>query len=571
MKQTPNLDRRSFLKGAAATAAGAAALGLAGCAGQTTETPGATAADAAETQPANTGEQTNWDFETEVLVVGFGGAGSVAAVTAHEAGAEVLILEKAAHSGGGNSSVSGANICTILDVDKAVEYMSEGCQGTTPESVLRAWAEEGATTLEWLDERDIGYTDRESSVGFKGLPHGDDEIARTIILSDPDDKNHAGGNYFIEWARQYMDDNGIEVKFDMRATDLVQDPITKEVLGVKAQNGDAEVAIRATKGVVLATGGFEANEEMVANYVRPCPLKPTGWPLNTGDGHKMAQAIGADFWHMSNVAGSGYVFDEPDSIVGRTSFKNWVPNSAFIFVNRNGERFQCEHPSTYWSHISTLSYAFHDETRSQPTTAYRDIPFYVVFDETLRSAGCLFPDTGKLAGLPLVPADLGGQQHTWSEDNLEEVEMGWILKADTLEELAEAINAHAADDRFAMTGESLAETVARYNGFCEAGADDDFGRPAAIGEKQNLIALNNPPYYAMRFMPCIISTCGGPAKNEKGQILDVKGQVIPRLYGAGVISHVAGFTYPFSGLNWSEVFNGGRIAGRNAAAESSVS
>ena len=550
-----DLNRRSFIKGAAMATVAAAAASLAGCA---SESEG-------EAALASTGQQ--WDAETEVLVLGFGGAGAVSAVTAHEAGADVLILEKAPHSGGGVSSVAGANTCAVIDADKAFEYVKAACQGTTPDEVLRAWADEGATLADWLDEHEIGYEDRGDAVGFTTLSGGDEEIATTLTLSDPDDKTNAGGHYFMQWATDYMNDNGIEIRFDTRATDFIQDPETKAVIGVKALSGGQEIAVRAKKGVVLATGGFEANTEMMANYVRPWPIKPAGWPLNTGDGIKMAQAIGADLWHMSNVTGSGYVFDEPDHVVGRTNFKNYVKNGAFLFVNRNGERFQCEHPSTYWSHLSTLAYDRFDETRKQPTTDYRDIPFYVVFDETLRTAGSLFPDTGKVSGLPLVPADLGGQDHQWSEDNLEEIEMGWILKADTLEELAEAMNADATQYGYAMTGEALAATVERFNGFCETGVDEDFGRPAATGDTQNLIALTNPPFYAMRFMPSMCSTCGGPVKNEKGQILNVKGEVIPRLYGAGVVSHAAGFTYPFSGFNWSEVFNGGRIAGRGAAAE----
>lgn len=558
MNVSTNLNRRSFIKGAALAGVAAAATGLAAC---STDDESLAATGASEMA---------WDSETDVLVVGFGGAGAVSAVTAFEEGSAVMILEKAPHTGGGVSGVSGANTCGVLDADKAFEYVKAACQGSTPDEVLRAWADEGATLADWLDEHGIGYEDRGDAVGFSTLAAGDEDIARTLSLTDPDDKANAGGHYFIQWATQFMEDNGIEIRFDTQATDLVQDPATKAILGVKALSSGREVAIRAKKAVILATGGFEANSEMMANYVRPWPVKPGGWPFNTGDGIKMAQAVGADLWHMANVCGSGYVFDEPDHIIGRTNFKNYVQNGAFLFVNRHGERFQCEHPATYWSHLSTLAYDRFDESRKQATTGYRDIPFYIVFDETLRSAGSLFPDKGKVSGMPLVPADLGGQDHTWSDDNQEEIEMGWILKADTLEELAQAINEHAAADGFAMEGSALAATVERFNGFCAARQDDDFGRPADQGDSDNLIALTNPPYYAMRFVPSLCSTCGGPVKNALGQILDVKGAIIPRLYGAGVVSHAAGFTYPFSGFNWSEVFNGGRIAGRNAAAEQSL-
>lgn len=545
--RTARIDRRSFLVG------GTAVVAAGVC---------AASAHAQETTSSN---DISWDMQTEVLVCGFGGSGAVAAITAHEAGVQVLILEKAAHTGGGVSSVSGANTCTVIDVDKAVDYVKRCCQGLTPDEVIRSWAEEGATLTSWLDEHGINYGDRGDSVGFSNMTGGDDQIVRLVTLIDPEDENHAGGNYFMEQARTYMEENDIEVQFGTRAVELVQDPQTGEILGVRAEQGDKTIAVRATRAVILATGGFECNDEMMGNYVRPYPIKPAGWPLNTGDGQIMCQAIGANMWHMNLITGSGYVFDEPDHVVGRTNFKNYVANGAFIFVNRYGERFQCEHPGKYWSHLSQLAYDTFDYTCAQANTEYRDIPFYCVFDETLRTAGSLFPDTGKPSGLPLVPADLGGQDHKWSDDNLEEVEMGWILKADTLEELAEAINDDAADHDFAMSGETLTATVARWNEICANDEDPDFERPSNNGN--NLMPLDNPPYYAMRFVPTMCSTCGGPEKNAKGQILDVYGNAIPRLYGAGVLSHTAAHTYAVNGFNWSEVFNGGRIAGRNASAE----
>lgn len=553
---TNTFNRRSFLKGAAMASVAAGA----GLLSSTTMALADEVADGARaTEPT-------WDAEAEVVVVGFGGAGSVAALTAFEQGSSVVVLEKAAHTGGGISSVSGANTCAVADADACYEYARAALQGTTPDAVLRAWADEGATLTAWLDEHNIGYEDRGTAVGFPALASSD-EIARNVTLTDPEDKTNAGGHYFMQQMAAKLEESGVEVLFGCRADLLIQDPATKEVLGVRAQTADGEFYVKATKAVILASGGFECNDEMMANYVRPYPIKPAGWPLNEGDGHIMAMKAGAAMWHMGMVCGSGYVFDEPDHVVGRTNFKNYVKNGAFLFVNRTGQRFQCEHPAKYWSHLSQFDFDTYDQSRGLPTAEYRDIPFYIIFDETLRTAGSLFPDEGKISGLPLVPADLGGQDHKWSEDNLEEVEMGWILKGETLEELAAAINADAAEHNFALDGETLTATVDRFNSMCEAGEDTDFARPAEVAEMNNLIALNNPPYYAMRFVPCLCSTCGGPEKNEYGQLVDLNGEVIPRLYGAGVISHIAGVTYPFAGTNWSEVFNGGRIAGRNAAAE----
>ena len=177
--QPRKIDRRSFLAGSAGTVA-ALSMAKAAYADEATDT------------------DISWDLQTEVLVCGFGGSGAVAAVTAHEEGAQVLILEKAAHTGGGVSGVSGANTCTVIDADKAFDYVKECCQGLTSDEVIRAWANEGATLTSWLDDHGIGYGDRGDSVGFTAMTGGDDQIVRLVTLADPNDQSRAGGNYFME-------------------------------------------------------------------------------------------------------------------------------------------------------------------------------------------------------------------------------------------------------------------------------------------------------------------------------------------------------------------------------------
>ncbi|MEM5774728.1 MAG: FAD-binding protein [Bacillota bacterium] len=119
-----------------------------------------------------------------------------------------------------------------------------------------------------------------------------------------------------------------------------------------------------------------------------------------------------------------------------------------------------------------------------------------------------------------------------------------------------------------MVPQNLADTVAEYNEFCSSGVDAAYNRPATSNEKPNLVALDTPPFYALRLIPTLYSTCGGPRKNEKGQVLNTKGEVIPRLYLSGVLGESAAQTYTVYGQNWSEIWNFGRIAGENAAAES---
>ena len=161
----------------------------------------------------------------------------------------------------------------------------------------------------------------------------------------------------------------------------------------------------------------------------------------------------------------------------------------------------------------------------------------------------------------------GGLVEDWSEDNAPELEKGYILQADTLEELAEKINEDGASDGYALAPAVLADTVATYNGYCAAGEDPEFGRPAEAGQSENLVALGTAPYYAVRLMPSIYNTVGGPRKNAKSQVVKPGGVPIPRLYAAGVFSESVAQTYTVFGQNWAEIVNFGRIAGTNAAAE----
>ena len=150
----------------------------------------------------------------------------------------------------------------------------------------------------------------------------------------------------------------------------------------------------------------------------------------------------------------------------------------------------------------------------------------------------------------------------WRSDNKAEIEKGCILKSDTIEGLCDLIMKDAVDDDFNFSLETLMASYTKYNSQCASGEEDEFGRPAT-----HLTALDTAPYYAMRSVPASYTTSGGPVKNEKGQILNVKGEVIPRLYEAGVLGSTSNHVYSLFGQNWQEIMPLGRISDRNAAAE----
>ena len=433
--------------------------------------------------------------------------------------------------------------------------------------------------------------------------------------------------YGIAWYKvieKQIKDRGIEIMFKSPATELIQHPTTKEILGVKVKGEGRDKSIKARKGVVLCSGGFEFNEDMKKNYLRPTTIKFTGWIYNTGDGIKMAQAVGADLWHMNMIASAAYTIVTPESEMG------WMypepKGSNFILVSKYGQRFMKE--VDWFAHRTIMGYSLWDWRGDRKDSEYPCCPHYMIFDETTRLAGAIGINEKSMftgMGNTVTPTWLGGYSSAWgetgagwSDDNSAEIKKGWIQKADTIGALSEAIGGE-------MTADALTATVTRWNGFCDAGVDSDFGRTnarggapggagggpggaggaagvpggaqggAAVGGAsggaqgsarggstpsgaagaargggsffpRNLEKIQTPPFYAIELWPGGFSTCGGPKKNAKGQVLGVDEKPIRRLYEAGSLGDTCGQVYSMSGANYCEVFVWGRISGRNVAA-----
>ncbi len=575
-----NVSRRTFLTGAAA--AGLVGVGmLAGCQETKPETPVESPETPKDASPTTSPEPASgdgkpavqWDSETDVLVIGAGGAGLSSAMAAQKAGAKVTIIEKATvecETGYGVTRSSGGNGCMVVDVDGALKYIEAQNLGFMEEDVAKAWAEYGTTLPDWLDELELNYVVRDDQPGadFPNFPGADSLVA--VQISDPDNPTTVrGGAYFLRTVIPQFIDGGGQLVIDTCAEELILGE-DGEVLGVKAKQGGKEVNLWAKKAVVMACGGFEGNEEMLFNYMRTFPVAGLAWPLNTGDGIKMVQRIGADLWHMNNACSQGYGFQYPGFFELRTGLNGaGFPVKSYIFVNKRGLRFECENPNKAGGplgHRSYLDYNRFDTSNEQINGGFDNNPFYVIMDSKVIDGGPIFRPSPNSGIRAVDPAD-GGLVEEWSEDNQAEVDAGYILKADTLEELAQKINEYNLADGYTMSGEALAATVAAYNAYCEAGEDPDFGRPAQSGDAENLVPLDTPPYYALRLMPSLYNTLGGPRKNGRAQILDVDGNVIPRLYSVGAFGEATAQSYTMYGQNWAEILNFGRIAGENAAAE----
>jgi succinate dehydrogenase/fumarate reductase flavoprotein subunit len=490
-----------------------------------------------------------WAREYDVVVAGYGGSGIAAAIAACDKGAKVIILEKAPYPAGGQTRAAGLRAAFATDPVKAAEYLfavsSKGLEDAIPGSQLSVvprndclvFMQEMANNPAWLTSMSVQYGIlNATSAEFMNLPGA--ECFGQISIK-------GFGVQFLDTMKTQIEKRSIEVLFATPALELVQDPETREIRGLIGGNQKERIAIKARKGVVLCTGGFEFEEEMKANYLRPYPLKFCGWPYNTGDGIKMAQMAGADLWHMNTMVGYATIWPPGEKI-------SWIPNFGMgIWVNKYGKRYTNEEPP--FGHNWWLKHF--DFNLKEP--GYSSIPSYMIFDEMIRktrSASRISPSLPAFHhGIQAFPVEIGGEPEGWSRDNLREVEKGWIMKAGTIEELGEIIGGK-------MDPAALKDTVTRYNRYCELGHDPDFGRQA-----QNLEPVNTPPFYACTLYPGGVNTCGGPRRNAYGQVLDPYKRVIPRLYSAGEMGSICGNIYPMGGLNAGEMMASGRLAGRSAA------
>ena len=512
-KERPlKVSRRDFVKGAAVGAgllSGAGALASCGTA-------------AAPTVP---GIPAKWDKEADVVIVGGGGTGIVAAIEAAEAGASVLVLEKAAVVGG-TTSLSGA----VIQASNTEYQRAAGVEGDTPEKHYQYWmnaaegqadpelvrvlADNAPGNIQWLVDRGVEYA---GVYPVDPIPTVPEElmVARIHIPGPPGSQPAAGAGeqYHISILYPVAQDKGAEFMLETTVTALVRDP-EKGVIGVRAESGGEEMYVKAKKGVILATSSFDHNEEMARAFsLQQFWAQQSGLvatvPTDTGDGIKMAMEIGAD------LAGMGGTIGVPSPGIGGAA-------APGIWVNKYGQRFVNE----------AAHYAF----------ACR-----AVFNQVEHMGSAIFDEKVR---------EQGGGALGWSEDLSEEIASDVIKTADTLSGLAQQVGINAAE---------LEATVEKWNEDVAAGKDTLFGKVAGL---QTI----DGPYYAAQMYEWNLGSHGGVRINTSAQVLDVHGEVIPRLYAGGMVAGgLVGPYYPGSGTAVCTTVCYGRIAGEKAAAEAAWS
>lgn len=475
----------------------------------------------------------------DVAVLGFGNAGAVAAVTAHDAGAHVVVLEKQpAHNHRPNSRYAAGFFLVPTDVDGASRYLAAlyavNGEQVSPD-LIRTWAEETAANPRWLTDHGGTYTVLDLHGEHDTLP-GHESVAVYKAQSTVDYL----GCPLHGFLRTLAIDRGIEIRYDTPATTLLTGP-DGAVVGVRT----AERDIRVRRGVVLAVGGFEGDEDLKRQFLPVTPAHFYGSQDNTGDGIRMAMDVGADLWHMNTWPGhfvarfpdSGYGGGTGIDLWGSGHFGPGADNPGAIFVDGAARRFLAEPGRQHAAVLELLAMDTRALTRPR-------IPTWWIFDDARLRRAALVPTYSGPAG------PVG--DHPWSADNLTELERGWIRCGTTIRDLAAVCD---------LPPDALCATVERYNDQCARGRDDDFGRDPAT-----LTPLRGPRYYAVPLWPGGSHTVGGPRRDEHARVVAARGGVVANLYSAGELGSVHGLLYPAGGASLAECMAFGRIAGTAVAA-----
>ena len=492
--QTPNVD---VLSGATVTS-----NAIITAATKALEAAGAdiAALDANRKYTAENGDKEEKTLETEIVIVGAGGAGMAAAIMAHQAGKQFVILEKMPYVGGNTTKATGGMNAAEThyqkeqNIEDSVELFAkdtmEGGHNLNDPELVQTLAAESAGAIDWLDSIGADLP----KISFSGG-------ASVNRIHAPADGS-AVGNYLVDKFSEKLKELGVEVMLNTKATELIMED--GKIAGVKAEGKDANYTIKA-KAVILATGGFGANEDMYTQY-RP-DLKgtvTTNAPGATGDGIVMAQAVGADLVDIEQIQLHPTVEQTTSMLITES-----VRGDGAILVNQSGHRFTNE--------LLTRDAVSAAELAQEGQYAY------IIFDQHLR-------------------------------DNLKAIEKyvknGLTVQGDTIEELARKLGIYPYF--LAMTLNEWNEAVATQN-------DAEFGRTTGMDN-----ALLTPPYYAIQIAPGIHHTMGGVKINTSAQVINTNGDVIPGLFAAGEVTGGVHGGNRLGGNAVADIVVFGRIAAESA-------
>ncbi len=529
----------------------------------------------------------------DIVVVGTGAAGLSAALSATDRGAKVLVIEKASVVGG-TTAMSGGCIwaprhhyMAKLGLSDSREAALEYIRAVSPdgwhnreEPLWAAFVDHVPEVLKFLEANSpLQFQPNRDPDPYAeapgGMAFGRNVSAAPIrmgILGNWQDKvrnptfdlrlsyEEMVDTFFFaspkKWVARYMPrlawrkllnkrtkgnalsigllkgclDKGIDIWLDSPAKRLIVEE--GRVTGIELERDGGVITVQASKGVILASGGFEWNPEMMATYF-PGPVEWTASPpTNTGDGQRMAEAVGARLDHMDQalVMGTTPVTYE-GRLQGQPAADYFLPHT--MIVNRHGRRFVNEKQMN-------IGLAFAEMDPETGTPAH--LPAWRIYDSQFAAKYPHAMPNKKVSGNHFQAASLAA--------------------------LAAEIG---------VDGAELVETAAHFSDFARTGVDEDFGRGSSAWDlnrggdpdhKPNptLGTIEKPPFYAMPFKASFLGTKGGPRTNEKAEVLDHEDRPIPGLYAAGnVMANSFGSKGVGAGTTLGPCLTWGYIAGVNAA------
>ena len=529
----------------------------------------------------------SWDQEFDVVVLGSGGAGLSAALTAAVSGARVAVYEKAS-TVGGTTAVSGGIVWipahdridgTELSVEDALRYLAAQSLGAMDRDLVETFVRTGPVMLEYLERHsNLRFEIAEGFPDYKPeLPGGQPGGGRSLnarpfdlttlgnwrdrITSFPVDFSNVGidaetkkrihaavddldgdycvaGTALIAGLLKGLLDRGVEPVTDARALELYGS--AEGITGVRIRHAGRDIRVRSHRAVILGTGGFEWDPQLVEAYLRGPMRGAVSPPNNTGDGLRMAMAHGADLANMGEAWWVPIVQIPGDTLGGEprsrsVRLERTRPRS--IIVNRTGKRFLNEA-----GEYNSMAGPFH---HLDPRAGYLNDPAWIVFDDQH------FKRYGFLGVEP------GGEAPDWFNASA------------TLEDLGAAAGIDAA---------GLRRTLDAWNENVEKERDPDFDRgasaydgywgdpSAASPALRTLGPLDTPPFYAVPVAIGAMGTKGGPRTDRDGRVLHVGGRPIPGLFAAGnAMAGVTGKAYGGAGGTLGPAMTFGYRTGYTAA------
>ena len=449
----------------------------------------------------------------DVVVIGAGGAGFSAAITARNAGANVVLLEKMP-AVGGNSLISGAEMNAAKNWvqpklginDDSPELHAQdtfkGGDGKGDMKVINVMTHEALDAAKWCRDY-LGVRFEDDNLFF----FGGHSRKRALIPV-----GHTGTEFIAKFQAK-ADELGIPVITNMKAEELIKNKDGR-VVGVKATMDGSEYTFNAKGGVVLATGGFGANPEMVKKYNPKIDerFKTTDAPGTTGEALYMAERAGAQLVNM------GYIQTYPicDPISGAIELIADARFDGAIMLNQEGKRF-----------VEELQ--------------RRDVLSEAILNQTGRYCWVLWND--KIGSISNTVKAHANEYEAFTKQ-------GIMTTCDDLKCIA---------DFTKIPFDQLRKTVKRVSDMAGKGNDKDFNHRAGLMDMQQ------GKYYVIKAVPSTHHTMGGVRINEKAEALTAEGKVIPGLWAAGEVTGVTHGTNRLGGNAYTDIIVFGRIAGEAAA------